>query len=159
MLVCFGCVYVVVAVFTCCCCLLLFFVVFCCSLLFFLSYGVPLQLTEEQLEKERSKIGSWIKKGTATYSITQWRQDLKDKFVLQTLLKTRRWQEILESVAEQLKDRCKECPITCKEIDDAVEKYSHKSPREDFLKEKAYHWLKYLQAKSGTLPSGNDIQE
>ena len=59
------------------------------------------------------------------------------------LTTTKGWREILESCAKQLKVLY---PPQSSEIDRAIEKYLQKSPAQDFLKAKAYQWLKYLEA-------------
>ena len=58
----------------------------------------------------------------------------------------------MEFVARQLKGRYKNEKVIG-DIDKAIKKYLEKSPAQDFLKAKAYQWLKHLEDHPPTAAS------
>ena len=117
---------------------------------------LPVQFTNVQLEEfaadNRPKIDSWINTGCSTSM--RWRLYLKDCFVQQTLSTTKTWREILTFSAGQLKGRYKNEKKVMRDIDKLIKKHlDNKSPAQDFLKAKAYQWLKHLEDNPPTAAS------
>ena len=86
---------------------------------------------------------------------TEWKQILKNKFVLLTLFgpsrqQRKHWRSDLEKSADQtIAEMCPDWKFDIRDRDtyDKIqkEKLRKKSPRQDWLKEKAYSWLKVLK--------------
>ena len=61
----------------------------------------------------------------------------------------RGWQTNFNAAAKRVKEIYQDCCVKTKEdLDKIVKKYSRKSPRQDFLKERAYKWLQHIQAEA-----------
>ena len=73
---------------------------------------------------------------------SQWRQDLLQKLVRHTLMKTANWHEVFTSSESELKTKY---PHQSTVIECTIQKWLLKSPVEGFLKAKAYKWLQYLE--------------
>ena len=89
------------------------------------------------------EIVSWIMSRSSS-----WNERLKDIFVCQTLsTKSRNWREILKYAEREVKAAYPDPDIISK-IERKVITFSKRSPREDFLKAKAYEWLKHTCSNS-----------
>ena len=71
----------------------------------------------------------------------RWIESLKREFVIDTVKTTTNWKDILKSAAGKAKNQY---PDKSTEIKDKVTKYLEKSPAQEFLKPKAYQWLRYV---------------
>ena len=88
---------------------------------------------------------------------TEWKQILKNKFVLLTLFgdlgsRRKHWRADLEKAADQtIEETCPGWKVDARDKSTyhkiQNEKLRKKSPRQDWLKEKAYSWLKVLKPK------------
>ena len=89
------------------------------------------------------EIISWIMGRSSS-----WNERLKDIFVCQTLsTKSRNWREILKYAEREVKAAYPD-PDMISKIERKVITLLKRSPREDFLKAKAYEWLKYTCSNS-----------
>ena len=91
------------------------------------------------------EIISWIMSRSSS-----WNERLKDFFVCQTLSTKstgNNWREILKYAEREVKAAYPDPDIISK-IERKVITLSKKSPREDFLKVKAYEWLKFTCSNS-----------
>ena len=91
---------------------------------------------------QRAEIKSWIKQDMKT---AQWKEYIKDSFVLQVLSAQKSWREMIEYAGKQAKTRNSPKVDILGNIEKAVQKYLKKSPEQNLLKPKAYAWLKYIQ--------------
>ena len=91
---------------------------------------------------QRAEIKSWIKEDMKT---AQWKEYIKDSFVLQVLSAQKSWREMIEYAGKQAKTRNSPKVDILGNIEKAVQKYLKKSPEQDILKAKAYAWLKHIQ--------------
>ena len=119
------------------------------------------EVTEDQLtviaNNCRRDISYWIEncRSSGRGASTTWRQDFKNTFIRLTRFpregeKRMAWREALLTIKDQLEATE---GIVTKNIEDTVGRYLHKSPEEEWVKAKAYEWLKYLERHPPTAQS------